>query len=226
MLIGDFFGLIYPNICYSCGKGLAKGEKHICSFCRYKLPVTNYHLQRDNPVEKMFWGRVELRAAASLYFFRKGNRVQRLIHQLKYKGKKGIGETLGQFMGNTLPSSPEFQCIDTVIPVPLHPAKKLKRGYNQCDPIAEAAADGLNAEVQIQNLFRNIKSKTQTKKSRYKRWQNVEGIFQLRKPELIENKTILLIDDVITTGSTLEACTQALTKIPGTQVCIATVACA
>lgn len=223
-MIKDFISLIFPEVCVSCGKSLAKNEYCICTLCLYHLPVTNYHKQADNPVSKLFWGRANIHSAAAFYSFGKGSKVQHLVHQLKYRGRKEIGVTVGKLYGKELLTSDLFKSIDVILPIPLHIKKKRKRGYNQSDLFAEGLSESMNIEYKTNVLARVTASSTQTKKSRFNRWKNVESIFEVKKPELLERKHILLVDDVVTTGSTLEACAQTILKIPDTKVSIAAIA--
>jgi len=224
-MLSDFISLIYPHLCLACGKTLYKHESSICTVCCYELPRTRYHLENDNPISRLFWGKVSIENATSFLLFRKGERVQRLIHQLKYRGKTEIGETLGSFFGQELEQASWFNRVDEIIPVPLHPSKKRKRGYNQSDFIAKGLADQ-SGKPWVQNvLYRKSANETQTKKNLYQRWQNVHSIFEVQTPATIRDKHLLLIDDVVTTGSTLEACAHAILQVPGTKVSIATLAC-
>ncbi|MCK6649934.1 MAG: ComF family protein [Bacteroidia bacterium] len=223
-MLNDFISLIYPKNCASCGNSLFKHEECLCTFCRYHLPKTNFHLQTGNPVEKLFWGRADLVSAAAYYAFGKGGKVQHLIHQLKYNGKKEIGLTIGKLYGHELKQSRKYETVDTIIPVPLHDKKKKKRGYNQSEYFAEGLSKSLNISTDTTTLIRGNESETQTKKSKYSRWQNVESIFHVVEPGKLENKHILLVDDVVTTGSTLEACALTLLKIPNVKVSVATIA--
>ncbi|MGB3949214.1 MAG: ComF family protein [Bacteroidia bacterium] len=223
-MLTDFIALLFPKTCAACGKSLYKNENSICTYCVYYLPKTNYHLTYDNPVAKIFWGRVTLHSAASYYSFNKGGKVQQLIHQLKYNGQKHVGVTIGKLYGDELKYSDDFNTINTVIPVPLHPKKLKKRGYNQSDFFADGIAQSMNIHVDNKSLIRVEESSSQTKKSRYSRWQNVESIFNVNNPTEIEGKHLLLVDDVITTGATLEACAQTLLKVPNVKLSIATIA--
>jgi len=221
--INNLINLFYPNVCQSCGEALNKQENVICISCLLRLPKTGFHLHAENPVSRIFWGRVEIKAATSFLFFSKQGSVQNLIHQLKYKGQKDVGIELGRLFGIELLQSPEFSNIDFIIPVPLHPKKMNKRGYNQSLMIAEGLKKSMNVET-FTGLQRNVHSTTQTKKSRYERWENVKGIFVLEQQEQLENKSILLIDDVLTTGATLEACAAVLSEVQGITISIATLA--
>jgi ComF family protein len=223
-LTEDFINLIFPNICACCGNSLWKHEKVICTFCDFHLPRTNFHLERDNPVSRTFWGRVQIESAAALYYFNKGNRVQTLIHQLKYKGRKDIGNILGEKYGAYLKHSPFFNTVETIIPVPLHKKKRMKRGYNQSEEFANGLGKSMKCRVDLHSLVRSVSNETQTRKSRYRRWQNVKDTFTVAHPEQIQGKHLLLVDDVITTGATLEACLLALSAVPGVKISIATIA--
>lgn len=223
-MLADFVALLFPNICAACGKSLYKNEHSICTYCMYYLPKTNYHLDSNNPIAKIFWGRVPIHSAAAFYNFNKGGKVQGLIHQLKYKGEKHVGVTVGRLYGHELNYCDDFNTVNTIIPVPLHPKKQKKRGYNQSDSFAEGLAESMNVTTDFKTLYRASESTSQTKKSRFNRWTNVESVFQLKSSESLEGKHILLVDDVITTGATLEACAQTLLKIPDVKVSVATIA--
>ncbi len=201
-----------------------KNETSICTYCAYHLPKTNYHLTAENPVAKLFWGRVPLHSGAAYYSFSKGGKVQNLIHQLKYKGRKEIGYAVGQLYGHDLKKSDLFATVTDVIPVPLHAKKLKKRGYNQSELFANGIADSMNVTFNPTALLRVTASETQTRKSRFSRWENVAYVFEIREAELLKGKHILLVDDVITTGATLEACAQKILEIPDTKVSIATIA--
>lgn len=197
----------------------------MCTYCLFHLPKTNYHLYADNPVVKLFWGRANVFSASSLYTFSKGSRVQHLIHQLKYRGKKEIGTSLGKYYGKELKAAPMFSSAEIILPVPLHSQKLKKRGYNQSESFAQGIAESMGAESLNDILIRTYASETQTKKSRFARWKNVEEIFKITSPEKIKGKHVLLVDDVVTTGSTLDACTQKILEVPDTKVSVVTIAC-
>lgn len=220
----DFISLIYPNLCLCCDNTMVKQERFICSKCEIQLPRSHFHLVNDNPVEQLFWGRVKLERATSYFIFKKGSRYQKLLHHLKYKGLRDIGVELGRKFGAELLQNSYFDQVDVLVPVPLHPKKEKKRGYNQSTAIAEGFCHVLNKDVSSINLYRKHYSETQTRKGRYERWENVNELFAVHHPHEFSNKHVLLIDDVVTTGSTLEACASALLQCENTKVSIATLA--
>lgn len=222
----DFFNLFYPSVCAACGERLVTQEKVICTHCLVDIPRTNFHNQIDNPVSQLFWGRTKIENATALFRFHKGSRFQDLLHLLKYKGRKDVGIELGRQLGFELKKSELFKSVEIVIPVPLHPKREKKRGYNQAECISIGIAESMEIEVQSRNLIRNKATETQTKKSRIERWQNVNSIFTIIEPELLNNKHVIIVDDVVTTGATLEACAQALNTVEGVKVSIATLATA
>jgi ComF family protein len=221
----DLLSLVFPEICNACGKPLHKHENLICNYCKVKLPFTNFHLQHENPIEKIFWGRTPIHKASAFLFFHKGNRVQQLMHRFKYKGKKEIGELIGTLYGSELAKAGYFNDADYIIPVPLHPEKQIKRGYNQSEWFALGLAKGLAVPVENQILVRAVSSSTQTKKNRFERWQNVETIFKVENNDLLKNKHVILVDDVITTGATVEACVNTLMQEPNVKVSFLALAC-
>ena len=208
-MINDFFNLIFPKLCSACNGALLKNEDIICTSCIVNLPKTKFHLDKENPVNKVFWGRVQVEMATSFYSFSKKSKVQRLLHQLKYKGVKGVGFVVGKLFGYDLKNSAYFKGIDFIVPVPLHKNKLKKRGYNQSEWIAKGISESMGVPINLDSLFRKEDSQTQTKKGRYKRWENVGEIFDVSNNNL-DKKNILLVDDVVTTGATIEACAQVL----------------
>jgi ComF family protein len=221
----DFLGLFFPRICPACGNVLLQHEEAICMLCQVQLPKTNFETIEDNLVCRLFWGRVPVNHAASMYYFKRGSKVQHLVHRFKYHGEKEIGYHLGMIYGRQIINSPLFKNIDVIIPVPLHPKKKRKRGYNQSEIFAKGLADSTKIRVDTKTLFRTFASESQTKKSRFKRWENVKEIFILKNSAHLEYKHLLLVDDVITTGATIEACAIQLLKIKGVTISIVSIAC-
>jgi len=226
MLLDDFLSLFYPSLCAGCHTALMRGEEVICLECLADLPKTGFEKFADNPVAQLFWGRVEVCQATSFCSFDKGGVMQHLMHQLKYKGSIEVGKKLGQLFGAVLSQAPPYRDIELLVPVPLHPKREHKRGYNQSEVICKGMSETMGIPMNSGNLVRNRYSNTQTSKGRFERWVNVRELFGVKKPEVFEGRHILLIDDVVTTGSTLEACAQVLLKIPGTRVSIATLASA
>jgi ComF family protein len=222
----DFINLFYPMVCAACGEKLVAQEKVICTRCLVDMPRTHFHLHKDNPVSQLFWGRVKIENATAFFRFQKGSRFQELLHLLKYKGRKDVGIELGRQLGFELNKSELYNNIEIVVPVPLHPKREKKRGYNQAECVAFGIAESMGIKVHSKNLIRNTATQTQTKKSRIERWQNVDSIFSIHHESELENKEILLIDDVVTTGATLEACAQTLLKVNGIKVSIAALAMA
>ncbi len=218
----DIFYLFFPRICVCCDEQLVKNEVEICLKCRFELPITNFTNETDNKVEQAFYGRVRIEFATSLLFYRTKGISQKLIYQLKYKGKQRIGNLLGQWLGAELKESERFPSIDYIVPVPLHPKKLKKRGYNQLSTFGKSISDILNVPFITNVLIKRSVTDTQTLKRRFERWKNVNEIFHLTDITIFEHKHILLIDDVITTGATLEACALELSKTKDIKISIAT----
>ena len=222
--LSDFFSLFYPELCAACGNHLFQNEKVICTSCIYHLPYTNFHLEPDNKLHHQFLGRIELHSSAAFLYFKKGGRVQHLLHQLKYNGKKEVGIRAGELYAYRLIDTAFIEGIDLIIPVPLHNKKFKKRGFNQAELFAKGLANGTEKQLRIDLLVRLIDNPTQTKRSRYSRFENVEQVFSLKNSNELAGKHVLLIDDVVTTGSTLEACARTLMQAEGVKVSIATLA--
>lgn len=190
-----------------------------------KLPKTNFHKVRNNLVEKTFWGRIKIEHATSYFFFVKGSVYQEMLHKLKYKGRSDIGVYLGSRFGHELAQTTEYSCIDRIIPVPLHPNRLKTRGYNQSERIATGLSNAMNIPVDTQSLKRKIYTETQTLKSRDERWTNVSNAFEADFSANLNGQHILLVDDVLTTGATIEGCAIALQKqFPNVKISVATLA--
>ncbi len=223
-LLADTFHLFYPHQCTGCGSDLIAKGSLLCINCLNELPHTRFAIYENNYVENIFRGRIDVKAAHSEFYFSKGQLVQHLIHQLKYKANKEIGYYLGEIMGNSLLTSNRFINIDYLVPLPLYAEKEFKRGYNQ----AKIICDGIGKATQIptmnENIIRQRETETQTRKHRSDRWKNVDGSFAVTNPASLTGKNILLVDDVITTGASLEACGQTILQVAGTSLSIAALA--
>lgn len=220
----DFINLLFPKLCQACRANLLGTEDLICTTCLYDLPFTNFHKQPDNIVARQFWGKVKLEYAYALLYFEKGGKVQHLMHQFKYRGMQKIGNKLGSIAGSQLSQNPLLPAVDHIIPVPLHKSRMRERGYNQSANFASGLAAPLQAKVLEDVLIRQIKTSTQTRKSRFARFENMQQVFALQGADALQGKHVLLVDDIVTTGSTLEACAQELLKVPGLRLSIATIA--
>jgi ComF family protein len=218
-LLKDFLSLIYPRLCITCGNDLSKHENLMCTKCELDLPRTQYHKEPENPIEQTFWGRVKIEKASAYFFYSKGSRYQKLIHDLKYKGKQFIGYELGRKMASELGNT-ALSSVDVIVPVPLHPKKLKKRGYNQSECIAKGLSEALKIETNSHSLYRKTNTQSQTKKSRFDRWENVKDVFAIKNKHVFSDKHVLLVDDVITTGATLEACISQLLTCPDCRVSV------
>lgn len=223
-LLDDFISLLLPRLCHGCGNHLLRSEKIICTECYVLIPRTGFHIQPDNPVEQLFWGRCRVEKAATFSFYTRGSRMRKLIHDMKYKGIREIGNELGRIYGLSLAASEFLKGTDLIIPVPLHKQRMKERGFNQSELIAAGISSVTAIPVDCMSLERIVVTSTQTRRSRYDRWENVEGIFRVSRPEVVRDKHILLVDDVITTGSTIEACVNEILKVDGTRVSVAALA--
>lgn len=227
-IFADFISLLFPEECLACEELLARGEKTICTECRISLPYTNSHLliNTENELLQRFYNKVPVKHALAYLYFARSGRVQHLLHALKYKGHEEVGETLGNWYGADLKENNYQQQFDLIIPVPLHRQKLRKRGYNQSDSFAKGLAQILEIPWQPDALARTANTSTQTKKTRLERWQNVGELFTVARPQTIQNQRILLVDDVMTTGATLEACALVLLEAGARAVSVATIAAA
>jgi ComF family protein len=223
-IIGGISHLFFPHTCAGCGNDLITPEQLLCIQCLNQLPFTGFELHADNPVEKNFWGRLPIMNAMSLLYFTKDSVLQNLMHQFKYKGRKEIGMYFGNLMGQKISASPRFGDVDALIPLPLFANKEKIRGYNQSAILCDSISETLLKPVLKKTVIRSIATGTQTHKNRIERWQNINGKFQVINLEQLQNKHILLIDDIITTGATLEACAEELMQAQNVKISIATVA--
>lgn len=212
--------VLFPKICLGCNAFLLSNEKVICTVCRHELPLTNHYVNPDNEAMKKFYGKVPIEFCSTFIYFQKKGIVQEMIHNLKYRGHQEIGTLLGEWSAEDLKNLPISKSFDVIIPVPLHKRRLRKRGYNQVTSFGKALSDQLEIPMNDSLLNRIVFSKTQVKKNLLGRTEVKENIFEATFTENHHNKHFLLIDDVLTTGSTLEACCRALLKIPGTKISI------
>lgn len=216
--------LIYPSYCVGCGGNVAENKQILCLNCLYELPETGFTSISDNVVEKMFYGRLSIASATAGFYFTKASLVQHLMHLLKYKSNKEVGIYLGKLLGLQLQQSNRFNSIDVIVPLPLNPKRQFKRGYNQAALIAEGVATIIHKPVLNNVVGRTIFTQTQTTNNRVHRLENMDGVFAIQNNQSIVNKQVLLIDDIITTGATLEACGKIILQQNCAALSIATVA--
>lgn len=219
----DIFYLFFPKICTTCSTKLLQNESFLCTQCRHDLPIICYNDYQKNKIAATFYGRVPIEKATSFLYFYKEGKTQQLIHQLKYKGNQQVGAFLGKWFGQILKETNQFTDIDYIIPVPLHPTKFKKRGYNQLTTFGLTLSEVLQIEYKTDILLKINSTKTQTYKKRFERFSDSETKFQISDTNFLESKHILLIDDVITTGATLEACILELLKTKNLKISIATI---
>lgn len=223
-ILSPLVHLFYPHVCTGCGSDLVAEDNLLCLTCVNDLPHTNFAMHAGNPIEKIFWGRLALTAAMSKFYFAKGTLIQRLIHEFKYNSNIEVGMYLGRMMGNSLLNNNRFTKVDALVPLPLFADKEFKRGYNQATILCNGISEVTNIPVLMNNVIRKRFTETQTKKHRIERWENVASSFKANNPRELTNKHVLLVDDVVTTGATLEACGAEILKGEGTKLSIATLA--
>lgn len=213
--------ILFPHVCAGCGSDYLDSTSQICVRCLHNLPRTYFEKTENNPVERRFWGRLPLENASAQYFFNRGSLIQQLMHELKYTGNQELGRQLGRMTGTQLKNSGRF-AVDALVPLPLHKTKLRKRGYNQALVICEGMADTMQIPVWNDLVIRTTHTESQTKKGRIERWKNMEGRFLVADPGRLAGKHILLVDDVITTGATLEACGLELLRGTASRLSVAT----
>jgi ComF family protein len=222
----NLLNLFFPKVCLACNTHLADNETYACTTCRHELPLTNYHLEYNDAIKKMLYGRVKLINATSLLHFSKKGIVQELLHNLKYRGHEDVGLFLGQWLGQELSQLEAYKTIDVVIAVPLHRSKLRSRGYNQVTKFGQEIAKALNVPYNESVLQKTTATKTQVFKNRLKRFIDAETLFSLSEHKSLKGQHILLVDDIITTGATIEACVNVLLKIDDITLSVATMAIA
>jgi ComF family protein len=222
----SIINLFFPPVCAGCHSLLLSNENVICTICRHNIPLTNHHLNPENEAFKKFYGRIPVEYSSAMLYFHKKGIVQELIHNLKYKGQEEIGTVLGEWYSEDLKNAEILQAVDEIIPVPLHKRKFRERGYNQVTNFGLALSKELDLKYNDTILYRKVYSKTQSKKDLLKRSEGIDAVFDVAFSEKNHNKHFLLIDDVLTTGATLDACAHALMKIPGAKISIVCMAMA
>lgn len=221
-----FLSLFFPRCCVICGNPLAEGEAYLCARCNMDLPRTGLHKYNENSVEQLFWGKIPLERATSYFYYRKGSDFRQILYRLKYRGQKEVGEVMGRYMATELLPYNFFLGIDVIIPVPLHSKKQRLRGYNQSEWIARGVSAVTGLPVDIDSVYRSENTATQTRKTTFERWENVDQKFALRFPERFVGKHLLIIDDVLTTGATTVACASAFAEVKGVRFSVLTLAVA
>lgn len=225
-MLQNLINLFFPQICEACKLPLKDNEKVVCVSCRHELPITNFHFENNDAVKKVLYGRAELENATALLHFSKKGLVQELLHNLKYRGHEQIGEFLGDWLGAELKTVENYRNINVVIPVPIHKNKRRERGYNQVTKFGKAIAYALNCDYREDALKKVERTKTQVFKDRVTRFDDAKKRFAVGNFSNLENKHILLVDDIITTGATIENCVALLKTIEGAKISVATMAIA
>lgn len=222
----DLWNLFFPHGCLLCGGQLVPGEEVLCAKCLSGLPRTRLHWCKDNRVERNFWGKFPVERATSFLYYTKGGDVRQLLYELKYHGRKEVGEVLGRIMASELMPSRFFGGIDLIVPVPLHRRKERRRGYNQSVCLARGIAAVTGIPMETKAVVRDRYTDTQTHKGQYERWENVRNLFSCVEPGGLAGKHLLLVDDVLTTGATIVSCADAFRGIPGLRISVLTLALA
>ena len=227
-IAGEITNLFFPPICPACGEVMPEGGSLVCTRCRADIPLTFFWSQAENPMRERLWElQLPVENASSFFFFMTGSGFRGVIHSFKYRGSWRLAQQMGMWYGAEMAASDLYDDVDVVVPVPLHLRKRLKRGYNQAEYLAEGIAAALGRPMDRRSIVRRIYNKSQTKNDRHKRWENVAGIFAVRNPEVLRGKHILLVDDVLTTGATLVSCGQEiLSRVPDVRLSVATLAVA
>lgn len=223
-VLKDLWRLVFPPICPSCGRVMTGGGGFLCTACQFDMPLTGFEREADNPVARRFWGLVPVRGATSFLWFSDQSGYRRVVHAFKYGGRWTLARDMGRWFGRVLADVDEFAGVDVIVPVPLHPRKVLSRGYNQSEYIARGIGRSMSRAVETRAVVRRVNNPSQTRLSSVRdRWDNVEGIFAVRRPELLAGRHILLVDDVLTTGATVGSCAEAIARaVPDCTISIAT----
>lgn len=225
-LLIDLIRLFFPPCCIVCEDALSIGEECICLSCLQQLPKIQYNPPEANEIEKRFWGKIPIEHATSYFQYIKGSDFDKILFELKYHGRKEIGEIMGRYMSQHLLDTGFFEGIDMIIPIPLHKKRYKKRGYNQSEWLAKGISTITQIPINTTSIKRTIPNSTQTHKNVWDRWEDVQNIFEVCSPNEITGKHILLVDDVLTTGATIISCASAIMKIQGVKISILTLAAA
>ncbi len=223
-IINEINNILLPRACFGCNAQLFRGEHVLCAVCRHDVPLTDHNYLEENAVDRIFYGRIPIKKAASFVYFSKNGLIKNVLHWLKYKNQEQIGGFFGDWCGTLLKESGQLKDIDVVVPVPLHPKKLKKRGYNQVGLFARHVAQHIGADYCDNWLIKTKNTKTQTKKGRQTRWESSKDAFALDLSKNISYTRVLLVDDVITTGATIESCAQALLQVKGLEVYVLSMA--
>ncbi len=208
----DMLSLMLPHTCIACGRVLLENEGCMCLACRYNMPLTNFSRHKNNPIKLLFENIMPVEAAAAMFWFVGSTEWQHIIHKFKYYGRWFFAQKMGEMFGEELRDSGNFEDIDLIVPIPLHFQKRMIRGYNQSEQLALGVGRKMGVECDFRSVCRRLYNDSQTKKSRFERWDNVEGIFEVRRVERLRGKHILLLDDVLTTGATMSSCAMAIIR--------------
>ena len=212
VVLRDVASLFLPRTCLACGRVLLENEGCVCLACRYNMPLTNFAKRKDNPIKFLFENVLPVESAAAMFWFVGGTEWQRIIHNFKYYGRWFFAQKMGEWLGEELLDSGNFDDIDLIVPIPLHYRRRLRRGYNQSEQLALGVGRKMGVECDFRSVRRRHYNDSQTSKSRSERWDNVEEIFDVRRAERLRGKHILLLDDVLTTGATMASCASAIVK--------------
>ncbi len=223
-ILNEINNILLPRVCFGCNAQLSRGENILCAVCRHEMPLTDYNFSDENPVDRVFYGRIPIKKAASFLFFTKNGIVKQLLHYLKYKNQEGVGAFLGDWCGAFMENEKDLKSVDVVVPVPLHVKKRKKRGYNQVTLFAKRISNALEAEYRDDILVKVNNTKTQTKKGRLLRWENAQEVFEVNTTVKKDFQHILLVDDVITTGATIEACAKKLHTLGNVSISVLSMA--
>jgi len=223
-IINEINNILLPRVCFGCNTQLFRGERILCAVCRHDVPLTDHNYLEENAVDRIFYGRTPIKKAGAFVFFSKNGLIKNLLHWLKYKNQEQIGVFFGDWCGAYLKENDQLRNIDVVVPVPLHPKKQRKRGYNQVALFARKIADHIGATYCDDLLIKTKNIKTQTKKGRHRRWESSKDAFELNTSNKRSFEHVLLVDDVITTGATIESCAQTLLQQKNTEVSVLSIA--